>query len=144
MKLAIINGPNLNALGKRETNIYGNENLEDIEKICTSYGKKLGIDIVFFQSNIEGEIINFLYDKERDVEGFIINPGALTHYSYSLRDCIKAIDTPVIEVHISNVEGREEFRKYSVISPVASGKIAGFGIESYLLGISYFNLKNEK
>lgn len=144
MKIAIINGPNLNALGLREKDIYGVKSLEKLEKEWYCYGEKLGIEIIFYQSNIEGEIIDYIYDNREYVNGFIINPGALTHYSYSLRDCIAAIDKPFIEVHISNIDAREEFRKNSVISPVVSGKISGFGLKGYLLAIDSFFIEDEK
>ena len=144
MKLAVINGPNLKALGQREQNIYGNKTLKDLEESCLFYGKSKGIDLLFYQSNIEGEIIDFLYEEDKKVDGFIINPGALTHYSYALRDCIAALNNQVIEVHISNVEAREEFRKTSVISSVANGKILGFGFKSYLLAIEFFFIGDEK
>lgn len=144
MKILIVNGPNLNALGQREVNIYGSETLENLEKQWIAYGKDLGIDIDVFQSNIEGEIIDYLYKMKDDVDGIIMNPGALTHYSYALRDCISAIEKDVLEVHLSNVENREEFRKISVITPVACGKISGLGKEGYILAINFFSLKNEK
>lgn len=144
MKILIVNGPNLNALGQREVNIYGSETLENLEKQWIAYGKYLGIDIDVFQSNIEGEIIDYLYKMKDDVDGIIMNPGALTHYSYALRDCISAIEKDVLEVHLSNVENREEFRKISVITPVACGKISGLGKEGYILAINFFSLKNEK
>lgn len=144
MKILIVNGPNLNALGQREVNIYGSETLENLEKQWIAYGKDLGIDIDVFQSNIEGEIIDYLYKMKDDVDGIIMNPGALTHYSYALRDCISAIEKDVLEVHLSNVENREEFRKISVITPVACGKISGLGKEGYILAIYFFSLKNEK
>ncbi|MCI0502181.1 MAG: type II 3-dehydroquinate dehydratase [Fusobacteria bacterium] len=143
MKIAIINGPNLNALGQRERNIYGNTTLEDLEALWFEYGKKKNIEIITYQSNLEGEIINYLYDNQDTVDGYIINPGALTHYSYSLRDCLAAVYKPVIEVHISNIEAREEFRKLSVVSPVVQGKVAGFGLKGYLLAIDSFLLSNE-
>jgi 3-dehydroquinate dehydratase-2 len=144
MKILIVNGPNLNALGQREVNIYGSETLEDLEKQWMAYGKDSGVDIEVFQSNIEGEIIDYLYKTKDGVDGIIMNPGALTHYSYALRDCISAIEKDVLEVHLSNVDNREEFRKISVITPVACGKISGLGKEGYILAINFFILKNEK
>jgi 3-dehydroquinate dehydratase II len=144
MKILIVNGPNLNALGQREVNIYGSETLEKLEKHWIAYGKDLGIDIEVFQSNIEGEIIDYLYKMKDFIDGIIMNPGALTHYSYALRDCISAIEKDVLEVHISNVDNREDFRKISVITPVACGKISGLGKEGYILAINFFSLKNEK
>ena len=144
MKIAIINGPNLNALGQREKNIYGNKTLKDLEKSWYDYGKKCNIDLITFQSNIEGEIIDYIYEQSKTVNGFIINPGALTHYSYALRDCIAGIDTPVIEVHISNIDAREDFRKNSVVSSVCAGKISGFGLKGYLLAIDSFTITDEE
>lgn len=144
MKILIVNGPNLNALGQREVNIYGSETLDELEKQWIAYGKSCGVDVEVFQSNIEGEIIDYLYKMKDNVDGIIMNPGALTHYSYALRDCIIAIEKDVLEVHLSNVDNREEFRKISVISPVACGKISGLGKEGYLLAINFFSLKNEK
>lgn len=144
MKVLIVNGPNLNALGQREVNIYGSETLEDLEKQWVAYGNNCGVEIDVFQSNIEGEIIDYLYKTKDSVDGIIMNPGALTHYSYALRDCISAIEKDVLEVHLSNVDNREEFRKISVITPVACGKISGLGKEGYILAINFFILKNEK
>lgn len=144
MKVLIVNGPNLNALGQREKNIYGNETLEDLEKQWITYGSSKGIEVDVYQSNIEGEIIDYLYKVKDNVDGIIVNPGALTHYSYALRDCISAIEKDVLEVHISNVDNREEFRKISVITPVACGKISGLGKVGYILAMNYFILKNEK
>lgn len=144
MKLAVINGPNLKALGQREKNIYGNKTLKDLEETCLIYGKAKKIDLIFYQSNIEGEIIDFLYEYDEKIDGFIINPGALTHYSYVLRDCIAALNNHVVEVHISNIEAREEFRKTSVMSSVADGKISGFGFKGYLLAIESFVIGDEQ
>lgn len=144
MKVLIVNGPNLNALGQREKDIYGTETLKDMESQWISYGSANGVDVDVYQSNIEGEIINRLYEGKDIYDGMIINPGALTHYSYALRDCIAALEKDVLEVHLSNVDKREEFRKISVISPVACGKIAGLGKEGYILAINYFVMKNEK
>ncbi|MDD2370634.1 MAG: type II 3-dehydroquinate dehydratase [Firmicutes bacterium] len=143
MKILIVNGPNLNALGQRERKIYGAETLEELENQWISYGASNGVEVVVFQSNIEGEIIDYLYKMKDSVSGIIINPGALTHYSYSLRDCISAIEKDVLEVHLSNIDKREEFRKLSVITPVSCGKITGLGKEGYILAINYFILKNE-
>ena len=138
MEIHIINGPNLNWLGKREVNIYGNKTLSDLEKDWQSYGVKNGIEVKTFQSNCEGAILDYIYNTVKDVDGYIINAGAFTHYSFALRDCISGIDKPVIEVHISNPEGRETFRHTSVISPVVQGKICGFGVKSYTLALASF------
>ncbi|WP_242157429.1 type II 3-dehydroquinate dehydratase [Aestuariivivens sediminis] len=135
-KLIIINGPNLNLLGKREPNIYGSlsftEFLEEIK------GKYNTIEIAYFQSNVEGELIDKLHEVGFDYDGIILNAAAYTHTSVGIGDAIKAIDTPVVEVHISNTFGREEFRHQSYISPNAKGVILGFGLQSYELAIQSF------
>lgn len=136
MKLMIINGPNLNMLGIREKNIYGTKNFDDICGYVKSEGEKRGHEITLLQSNIEGEIINFLqrayFEK---FEGIVINPGAFTHYSYAIHDAIKGINIPTIEVHLSNVHAREDFRKVSVTAPACVGQICGFGELGYILAI---------
>lgn len=140
-KLLIINGPNLNLLGKREPDIYGSQTLDDIELIITSRYPKERVDLEFFQSNVEGEIINKIHEAHQNqIQGIIINPGAYTHYAIGIHDAIKAITVPVIEVHISNIHAREEFRQKSVIAPAALGQISGFGVKSYMLAIDYFLL----
>jgi 3-dehydroquinate dehydratase-2 len=133
MKILIVNGPNLNLLGKREPQIYGNQSFEAYLEELKS---KTSCEIDYFQSNIEGELIDCLQKSNHD--GIILNAGGYTHTSVSLRDCIHAIETPVIEVHISNITSREEFRHTSLISPVAVGCIFGFGLKSYELGIRFF------
>ena len=136
MKIAIINGANLNLLGKRETDIYGNESFDTyLIKLQSSFPE---IEISYFQSNIEGELINELQRIGFDYDGIIINPGGYTHTSVSIGDAIAAIRTPVIEVHISNIFGREEFRKLSHISGKAIGIISGLGLKGYDLAIEYF------
>ena len=134
MKILIMNGPNLNLLGEREKGIYGNISLDEINDILCKHAANLKIDLEFFQSNHEGELIDKLHQSKR-FDAVIFNPGAFTHYSIALRDAVAAIKTPVIEVHLSNIHAREEFRTKSVIAPVAIGQISGFGIQSYLLGI---------
>ncbi|MDB2462630.1 type II 3-dehydroquinate dehydratase [Algibacter sp.] len=135
-KLIIINGPNLNLLGKRETNIYGNltftEFFDDIK------GKYPDVQLDYFQSNIEGELIDKLHEVGFSFDGVILNAGAYTHTSIGIGDAIKGIETPVVEVHISNTFGREEFRHQSFISPNAKGVILGFGLQSYELAIQSF------
>ena len=135
MKLLVVNGPNLNLLGTRETQIYGNVTFdayfEDL-KSNTSH------DLQYFQSNVEGELINVL--QQAQVDGIILNAGGYTHTSVALRDCIAAISTPVVEVHISNIAARESFRHESLISPVCKGCIFGCGIEAYRLAIQAFEL----
>jgi len=136
MRVLVINGPNLNLLGEREPAIYGNNSLEAINAELAGKAAGAGIEIEFFQSNGEGEIIDRLHAARLDKDGVILNAGAYTHYSYAIRDAVAAIKIPVIEVHLSNVNGREEFRKNSVIAPVCKGSIAGFGKYSYSLALS--------
>lgn len=136
MKIIIINGPNLNLLGKREPEVYGNETFEDyLKKIERKYPK---INFTYFQSNIEGEIIDKIQEYGFNFDGIILNAGAYTHTSIGIGDAIKAINTPVIEVHISNTFSRESFRHQSFISPNAKGVIIGFGLKSYDLAVESF------
>lgn len=135
MNIVIINGPNLNLLGKREPGVYGTDSLDFIEQEIAAEAKTLGVDIDFFQSNHEGAIIDALHAAMDNADGVVLNAGAFTHYSYAIRDAIAAIKIPVVEVHMSNVQAREEFRHTSVIAPVCRGIIAGFGKNSYLLGL---------
>lgn len=136
MKVLIINGPNLNLLGKREPSVYGNQ---DFDSFFNSLKTKfLSVELEYFQSNIEGEIINKLQEVGFSHDGIILNAGAYTHTSIGIGDCIKAIVTPVIEVHISNTFSRESFRHQSYISPNAKGVIIGFGLQSYELAIQSF------
>jgi 3-dehydroquinate dehydratase-2 len=134
----VIHGPNLNLLGEREPLTYGSFTLAEINKKLVSVGQSLGLDVVPFQSNHEGELIDALQIIRKTASGIIINPGGYTHTSVALRDAISAIDVPVIEVHMSNVYKREEFRHTSLISPVCIGKIVGFGWHSYLLALYAF------
>lgn len=133
MKILIMNGPNLNLLGVRETTIYGSTSFDDY--LQTLKQKYTDIELVYYQSNIEGELINKLQEVGFSFDGIVLNAGAYTHTSIALLDCIKSITTPVVEVHISNVHAREEFRRHSVISPACKGVIAGFGLHSYQLAI---------
>ncbi len=136
MKIAIINGPNLNLLGKRETDIYGNTPFEKyLDELQAKYPK---LKFSYFQSNVEGELINELHRVGFEYDGIIINPGGYTHTSVAIGDAIAAIKTPVIEVHISNVHAREEFRKLSHVSGKAVGSIFGLGLKGYELAIQYF------
>ncbi len=136
MKISIINGPNLNLIGSREPGIYGTETFEHFfQKLRKEYET---IDFDYFQSNIEGEIINEIQNAGKRMDGIILNAGAYTHTSIAIGDAIAAIKIPVVEVHISNVEAREEFRKYSHISPKCIGTISGFGLKSYLLAVESF------
>ena len=136
MKLIIINGPNLNLLGKREPEIYGSKTFEDFFKELQLKYKEL--EISYFQSNIEGEIIDKLHEVGFDCDGVILNAAAYTHTSVGIGDAVKGITTPVVEVHISNIHAREEFRQHSYISPNASGVLFGFGLKGYELAIQSF------
>ena len=135
MRIFVINGPNLNLLGVREPGVYGSESLEIIEKELKQEAARSGIELSCYQSNHEGDIADELHRAMSEADGVILNAGALTHYSYTLRDAIAAIKIPVIEVHMSNIHAREEFRHTSVIAPVCVGSIAGFGKNSYLLAL---------
>lgn len=128
----LLNGPNLNMLGIREPDIYGADTLASIEEKVVAYGLEHGVDIDCFQSNHEGALIDKLHQAHTDYDGVIYNPGAHTHYSYALRDAVASIDTPVVEVHISDVDSREEFRKISVFDGVCFAKIKGHGRRGYL------------
>ncbi|MGL5820851.1 MAG: type II 3-dehydroquinate dehydratase [Sarcina sp.] len=137
MKIKLINGPNLNLLGIREKNIYGKKDFNDIVNEVVLEGEKLGHEIVSFQSNIEGEIINEIHNAYFDkYDGIIINPGAYTHYSIAIYDALKGVDIPTVEVHLSNIHKREEFRHKSVTAPACIGQICGFGDYGYILGIN--------
>lgn len=136
MKILVMNGPNLNLLGEREPNIYGGDTLKSINEEIAAAARKMGHEASFFQSNSEGALIDELHAARLTFDGVILNAGAYTHYSYAIRDAISAIRIPVIEVHMSNVDSRDEFRKVSVIAPVCRGSIAGFGKNSYLLALS--------
>jgi 3-dehydroquinate dehydratase-2 len=133
--ILILHGPNLNLLGTREPEIYGSQSLEDINAALISYGSDMDIQVRCFQSNHEGELIDALQDARNWAAGVVFNPGAYTHTSVALRDAIAAIGIPVIEVHLSNVYAREEFRHKSLLAPVCFGKITGFGWRSYVLGL---------
>ncbi len=133
MKILIINGPNLNLLGEREPNVYGHKSLEEINVFIADYFKRVDLD--FFQSNHEGEIIDKIHQARQFYDGIVINPGAYTHYSLAIRDAIEAVAIPVAEVHISNIDDRESFRRTSVISEVCAGTVSGFGVYGYVLAI---------
>ncbi len=135
MKILVINGPNLNLLGEREPDIYGSESLQAINDDIAMRAHSMGHELSFFQSNSEGSIIDALHDARLNFNGVILNAGAYTHYSYAIRDAIAAIKIPVVEVHLSNTNSRDEFRKNSVIAPVCAGTIAGFGKDSYRLAM---------
>ena len=134
-KILVINGPNLNLLGTREPEIYGSTKLSDINDLLKKHADKLGVSINFIQSNIEGEIINAIQQAPGIYDFILLNAAAFTHYSIAIRDAIAAISVPVIEIHLSNVHAREEFRHHSVIAPVVMGQISGFGIDSYIAAL---------
>lgn len=136
-KIMVINGPNLNRLGKRDPNIYGHETLEDIMQEMLNIGREKNLELDFFQSNSEGLIIDTLH-KNDIADCIILNAGAYSHYSIAIRDAIECIECPVIEVHLSNIYKRENFRHHSVLSEVCLGQITGFGKESYILALEAF------
>jgi 3-dehydroquinate dehydratase-2 len=132
----VLHGPNLNLLGTREPGVYGRVSLAEVDRLVTAHGRRRGVRVECRQSNVEGELITWLQDAAREkFDGVVFNPGAFTHYSIALRDAVAAITLPVVEVHLSNIHGREEFRRHSVIAAVARGQIAGFGPQSYLLAL---------
>ncbi len=142
MRIVVLNGPNLNRLGKREPTIYGHETLQDIEHKLEEQAKELQIELSFLQSNREDELIDAIHEADdQAVDGIILNPAAFTHYSIALRDAIASVDVPVVEVHISNVHQRESFRATSVTAPVCIGQITGFGSDGYLLALQSLVLK---
>lgn len=138
MKLLVINGPNLNFLGIREKNVYGTKNYDDLLQMIAEKGQKEGCTVEVFQSNHEGAIIDRIQDSYFDgTEGIVINPGAFTHYSYAIRDALASITVPKVEIHISNIMEREDFRKVSVTASVCDKQIYGEGLEGYLMAIDY-------
>ncbi len=134
-RISIINGPNLNLLGMREKDVYGSRTLEDINREIRGFAEENDIDVEFFQSNSEGDIIDYIHKNASVSGGIVINPGAYTHTSVAIRDAITSVAVKTVEVHLSNIHGREEFRKHSFIAPVCVGQISGFGYYSYILGI---------
>ena len=134
-KIIILNGPNLNLLGEREKNQYGNFTLKDIEKNCTEFANKNSIDLSLFQSNIEGELVEKIQNSRHKQQGLIINAGGYTHTSVAIHDALKILKMPIIELHISNIYNREEFRHKSLISKLAKGIICGFGADSYTMAL---------
>ena len=141
MKILVINGPNINMLGIREKNIYGTMNYASLCDTLSNKAIELGIDLDIFQSNTEGKIIDTIQEAYEVYDGIIINPGAYTHYSIAIYDALKSVNIPTVEVHISNVNAREEFRKKSVTAPACIGQISGFGIDSYVLALT--GIKNK-
>jgi len=138
-KIIIINGPNLNLLGNRETEIYGKTTLAEIEQLAKNKANKLNLDLYFYQSNSESEIIELIHKVQTDFDGLIINPAAFTHTSIALLDALKAISKPKIEIHLSNIYNREDYRKKSITSNGVDGMICGFGSLSYILAIEALN-----
>ena len=134
-KIIVINGPNLNLLGEREKEKYGSISLKDIEAECLDYGRKHKLDITFLQSNIEGELVNFIQDSRKKYSGMIINAAGYTHTSVSIRDALAILKIPIIELHITNIYKREEFRHKSLISNLAVGIICGFGVKGYIMAL---------
>jgi 3-dehydroquinate dehydratase-2 len=134
-KILVLNGPNLNLLGARQPDIYGKLTLDQIEKKVRALAKELGVDLEFRQSNSEGEIVTWIQQAAGRFGAIVINPAAYTHTSLAMRDAISAVGIPTIEIHISNIHKREQFRRHSFIAEVAVGQIAGFGLDSYLLGL---------
>ncbi len=138
-KLVVVHGPNLNLLGKREPEIYGKRSMADLNDMIKEKARKLNATVAVFQSNGESEIIDFLQKEAPGSAGIVINPGALSHYSIALYDCLQALAVPTVEVHISNIHAREEFRARSVTARAARGVIAGLGFEGYLLAMDFLN-----
>ena len=138
-KIIIVNGPNLNLLGEREKNQYGSFTLKDVEKNCNEYSIKNDIKLTFFQSNIEGEIVNIIQNSRTNQDGLIINAGGYTHTSVAIHDALKILKIPIIELHISNIYNREEFRHKSLISKVATGVVCGFGTNGYIMSLNAMN-----
>ena len=135
MKVLILNGPNLNLLGTREPEKYGNQTLSDVENFVKEEASKLNVEVDFYQSNIEGELVDKIQEVKGNYDGIVMNPAAYTHTSVAIRDALLAVQIPTIEVHISNIHTREEFRKTSLTAPACVGQLTGFGINSYKLGL---------
>jgi 3-dehydroquinate dehydratase-2 len=135
MRILVLHGPNLNLLGERETSVYGTTTLEEVNQQIESLAQELGVEVRIVQSNHEGVLVDAIHDARQWADAIVINPGAFTHYSLALRDAIAAVNKPTVEVHLSNLHAREEFRHHSVIAPVCQGQITGFGVQSYLLGL---------
>ena len=143
-KIIVINGPNLNLLGEREKDKYGSISLKKIEEDCTKYAKNNNLNLTFFQSNVEGDLINSIQDSRNKFDGLIINAAGYTHTSVSIRDALAVLKMPIIELHITNIYNREEFRHKSLISKVAKAVICGFGADGYVMSLSAMNKFLEK
>lgn len=135
LRVLLLNGPNLNLLGQREPDVYGTMTFEELNKRVRDYAKEIGIELKLLQSNHEGVLIDAIHDAADWADAIVINPGAYTHYSYAIADALKAVRLPAIEVHLSNVQARDEYRRTSVVAPVTVGQITGFGAMSYLLAL---------
>ncbi|MBM7622746.1 type II 3-dehydroquinate dehydratase [Sporohalobacter salinus] len=132
----VLHGPNLNLLGSREPEVYGNLTLDNINQQLENLAEQLGVELIIEQLNSEGEMVERIHQTlEEEIKGILINPAAYTHYSIAIRDALVGVELPIIEVHLSNIHAREEFRQQSVVAPVAEGQISGLGIDSYLLGL---------
>ncbi len=142
-KIGILHGPNLNLLGEREPEVYGRMTLPQLNNRLQKAVQKWDVTLRIFQSNCEGELIDFLHRNRKWADGFVINPGAYTHYSYAIRDAVSGISRPTVEVHLSDIQSREEFRKVSVIAPVCIRQISGLGWESYLEGVRFLCDRSE-
>ena len=134
-KILILNGPNLNVLGTREPELYGTDTLADVEERCTKVAEMLGMNVTFYQSNYEGEIISYIQQAKEQFDGLIINPGGYSHTSVAIFDALSLLDIPKIEVHITNIHAREKFRQNSIISRIMDGVICGFGVKGYELAL---------
>ncbi len=135
MKILVLNGPNLNMLGSREPDKYGTQTLADIENFVRNEAQKLQVEVDFYQSNIEGELVNKIQEAKGNYDGIVMNPAAYTHTSVAIRDAILAVRIPSVEIHLSNIHTREDFRKISLTAPACVGQITGFGADSYKLGL---------
>lgn len=146
MKIMVINGPNLNMLGVREPEVYGNKSYADLENYIEEYAESVGAEVVVMQSNSEGDIIDYIHYALGTQDAIVINPGAYTHYSYAIADALSSVNLPTVEVHLSNIHKREEFRHKSVTAPSCIGQICGLGFDGYKLAIDYLlaNVKGEE